>query len=408
MIVLFTNNQILDENTIKIDEIIKIRNNNRIIKEIKITKDRFKCTDIILDYTCIEIKENDLLENYLEIEPKINCKNPYDEYKYDKFIIIQYPRDKKMGYSEGKIEKIENNFEIYYSISTDNGSSGSPLIDATRNLNVIGIHCGKSNKFNRGIFIKNILDDINQKYYQNNEINIKSNNIKEFFEIFYNRAKRLEIENSIDLFCNDKKIDFNFDSYLDKFCTLKIQIKQYLTNMIFLFYNCSSLTSLNLSNFNCNNATDMRSLFYNCTSLISLNLSNFNTNNVNNMCYMFYNCSSLISLDLSNFNTNNVKDMRNMFDNCCSLISLNLFNFYTNKVNNMACMLYNCSSLISLNLSNFNTNNVIDMEYMFYNCSSLTYLNLSNFNTNKVTNINGMFTGLNTNCEIIIGNLNNN
>ena len=28
-------------------------------------------------------------------------------------------------------------------------------------------------------------------------------------------------------------------------------------------------------------------MFYNCSSLTSLNLSNFNTNNVNNMCDVF-------------------------------------------------------------------------------------------------------------------------
>ena len=41
------------------------------------------------------------------------------------------------------------------------------------------------------------------------------------------------------------------------------------------------------------------------------------------MSYMFYNCSSLTSFDLSNFNTNNVKDMINIFYNMnksCNLI----------------------------------------------------------------------------------------
>ena len=65
--------------------------------------------------------------------------------------------------------------------------------------------------------------------------------------------------------------------------------------MSYMFYYCSSLTSLNLSNFNTNNVTNMSYMFYNCSSLTFLNLSNFNTNNVNNMSYMFYDCSSLNS-----------------------------------------------------------------------------------------------------------------
>ena len=46
-----------------------------------------------------------------------------------------------------------------------------------------------------------------------------------------------------------------------------------------------------------NNITDMSNMFSNCSSLTSLNLSNFNTNNVNNMSEMFSDCSSLTSLN---------------------------------------------------------------------------------------------------------------
>ena len=56
-------------------------------------------------------------------------------------------------------------------------------------------------------------------------------------------------------------------------------------------------------------------MFSFCSSLTSLNLNNFNTNNVKDMKYMFYNCSSLTSLNLNNFNTNNVKDMKDIFSN---------------------------------------------------------------------------------------------
>ena len=61
----------------------------------------------------------------------------------------------------------------------------------------------------------------------------------------------------------------------------------------------------------------MSYMFYGCSSLTSLNLSNneiyliFNTNNVNNINHMLYYCSSLTCLNLSNFN--NVKYMNDMF-----------------------------------------------------------------------------------------------
>ncbi len=46
---------------------------------------------------------------------------------------------------------------------------------------------------------------------------------------------------------------------------------------------------------------------------------------ITNMSYMFYQCYSLTSLDLSNFNINNVKDMSYMFCLYSSLVSLNFF-----------------------------------------------------------------------------------
>ena len=68
----------------------------------------------------------------------------------------------------------------------------------------------------------------------------------------------------------------------------------------------------------------MSGMFSNCSSLISLDLSNFNTINVTNMYSMISQCFSLISLNLSNFDTNNVIDMKEMFYNLnknCKIIS---------------------------------------------------------------------------------------
>ena len=53
--------------------------------------------------------------------------------------------------------------------------------------------------------------------------------------------------------------------------------------------------------------TNISYMFNECTSLISLNLYN---NNVNNMIYIFNKYSSLTSLNLFNFNNKNVKDMK--------------------------------------------------------------------------------------------------
>ena len=57
--------------------------------------------------------------------------------------------------------------------------------------------------------------------------------------------------------------------------------------MGYMFYGCSSLTNINLSNFNTNNVIDMSGLFGGCSSLKNINLSNFNTNKVTDMRAMF-------------------------------------------------------------------------------------------------------------------------
>ena len=56
----------------------------------------------------------------------------------------------------------------------------------------------------------------------------------------------------------------------------------------------------------------MKKIFYECSSLISLDLSNLNINIFINMDYMFYKCYFLIYLNLSKLNINNIIDMNNM------------------------------------------------------------------------------------------------
>ncbi len=163
------------------------------------------------------------------------------------------------------------------------------------------------------------------------------------------------------------------------------------TNMLGMFYECSSLTSLDLSSFDTSQVTRMEFMFYKCSSLTSLDLSSLDTSQVTTMEYMFIRCSSLTSLDLSNFNTSKVQSMYCMFNECRTLTSLNLSSFNTSQVTIMAFMFYECRSLTSLDLSSFNTSGVTTMDQMFYECSSLTSLDLNNFNTSQVTEMSGMF-----------------
>ena len=163
-----------------------------------------------------------------------------------------------------------------------------------------------------------------------------------------------------------------------------------VTNMVNMFSGRSALTTLDVSNFDTKNVTDMRGMFKN-SSLTTLDLTSFDTQNVKNMEYMFYECSALTTLNLSNFNTKNVTNMIYMFSECSALTTLDLSNFDTQNVKDMEGMFSDCSRLKTLDISGFDTKNVTDMSSMFCGCSALTTLDLSNFDTQNVTNMNDMF-----------------
>ena len=160
-----------------------------------------------------------------------------------------------------------------------------------------------------------------------------------------------------------------------------------VTDMQYMFKDCSSLTTLDLSSFNTDKVTNMYAMFNNCSSLTSLDLSSFNTKKVANMYAMFYNCRNLTSLDLSSFNTANVTDMGNMFGSCLSLTSLNLGSFNTNKVTNMHSMFLWCTSLNTVYVgSGWSTENVTESnsKRMFETCNALVGDKGTTFDANHI------------------------
>ena len=90
----------------------------------------------------------------------------------------------------------------------------------------------------------------------------------------------------------------------------------------------------------------MSYMFTGCSALLSLDVTNFNTANVTNMSTMFYNCSKLTSLYLTNFNTEKVTSMEGMFSRCKALTTIYASSkFVTTQVSNSSSMFYNCEKL---------------------------------------------------------------
>ena len=165
------------------------------------------------------------------------------------------------------------------------------------------------------------------------------------------------------------------------------------TSLFQFFCYLSKLETITgLEYLNTANVTDMSYMFYSCSSLTSLDVTHFNTANVTDMHCMFEDCSSLTSLDVTHFNTAKVTDMESMFSSCSSLTSLDVSHFNTANVTNMSYMFSNCVALTSLDVTNFDTANVTDMERMFSFCKVLTTIYASSkFVTTQVSNSSRMF-----------------
>ena len=63
--------------------------------------------------------------------------------------------------------------------------------------------------------------------------------------------------------------------------------------MVDMFYRCSNLTSLDVSNFNTELVTDMSVMFSGCSNLTSLDVSKFDTSSVTYGYDMFLSCDNL-------------------------------------------------------------------------------------------------------------------
>ena len=119
--------------------------------------------------------------------------------------------------------------------------------------------------------------------------------------------------------------------------------------------------------------TSLYKFFAKLTKLKTITgLEYLNTEKVTNMSYMFFNCSSLTSLDVTHFNTAKVTNMNSMFSSCSSLTSLDVTYFNTANVTGMNNMFYSCSALTTIYASdNFVTDKVEYSYNMFYDCTSL-------------------------------------
>jgi len=153
---------------------IKVNNSYKVLS----LKNRKNWYNKELDYYCIEIKDEDKINDFYQIDDII-LKNDYKNELYFKkhILIFTIMEDGKIGHSNGLIEKIEN-YCFFHNCNVDKGYSGGVIINNNNNY-IIGIHKGEdrinnniNSSINMGIFIYDIIKDIKD------QVSIKNNKIK--------------------------------------------------------------------------------------------------------------------------------------------------------------------------------------------------------------------------------------
>ena len=171
------------------------------------------------------------------------------------------------------------------------------------------------------------------------------------------------------------------------------------------FSGCSSLETIEYSRFDIN-VERIADFFFGCSSLRTIDADNLVKEQTQSIGNFFGGCSSLESIDLSNWNTSSVTDMSGLFNGCSKLESIDLSSFVTYNVTSMSGLFSGCKNLKQIKLGNgFNTENVTGygLTRLFLGCSSLDVIDLSKFSTSKVLSFEGLFDGCSSLKEIIWG-----
>ena len=160
--------------------------------------------------------------------------------------------------------------------------------------------------------------------------------------------------------------------------------RKYNSTMSEAFADCTSLRTVIADNVKFNNSGDIYNLFNNCNSLETVQgTETWDVSKITDMRYVFRNCHSLISVDLSGWNTSKVTQIDGMFYGCSSLKNLDLSSWNTSKVTNMAGMFTGCilseNDFKNIGVLDWDVSKCVNFSEMFRDCQNLKTLDLSNW-----------------------------
>ena len=263
--VLITNNHVIDKEILNNENIniyYSIYNKKSEIRYINM-KNRMKYTSEKYDITIIELKESDNIKEYLEIE--LNNNNIL--YNKKSIYLIHYPGEEDISVSYGIINNIKEDkiYEFIHYCSTEEGSSGSPILDISNNK-IIGIHKGSEKNYNLGSFINYAINEfieennIDKNIMEfNKKFNLNINNKTEKLDLRYKGKECIKnLENlkliklkELNLYdCNISDVGFLEKVKFEKLEKLDLG-KNKISNITILEkVNLKELKELNLNNCN--------------------------------------------------------------------------------------------------------------------------------------------------------------
>ena len=394
-------------------KIVDIENNEKFIHDCKdIDKDLIPFPVFALDnHKIIGINEstnkgiflkkildefNELVENKKEKEEK---KENQNKEKNDVIII-----NKKI--SNEIRERIKENKlkmdEIKKGMKQNIGDNNLSMENNEKNIIILIIAINTEDVYKEVYFLDNY------KY-----INSKNNKRKDGFMKEIENMKKKIILTIINT--NNERIQVPFDN---KFIPkeegnhiIEIEFQEQIKDCSYMFYGCTNIIDIDLSNFDFQSTIKMNDMFNYCINLVNIRFPQLSIENVINTSYMFNYCKKLMKIDLSNMNTENVISMAGMFQHCESLKVLDLSNFDIKNNTQLSCMFNDCYELKEIIFSGkFNTKNVAFMPWMFYGCENLLSLDLTMFNFDEkiIRDMSQMFNGCDKLEEIKINEENKN
>jgi len=218
--VLITSYQIIDDFYLnQNNQINLLLNDYNELKIINLDPSRKIFSTKNFNTTIIELKQNDNITNYLELDDNLFSNNSRSLYKNGSIYMLQYLNGGNASVSYGILNEL-NGFNIKHTCSAESCSSGAPILNISNNK-TIGISLYNNNmniNYNKGIYLKYAIENfINTSQIQEQQMfNMQNNNlpfmgINNFNPNMMNLMPNMMMNNNINLIPNMMMMNNNIN-----------------------------------------------------------------------------------------------------------------------------------------------------------------------------------------------------